>query len=75
MEIIRHASGKTEMFNAFDILWKNYRNTVPTGLAIKLLLCDERYAKKALPHIEQYLALNVANKYLAREIKENAKEY
>ena len=75
LEIIRHASGKTEMFNAFDILWKNYRNTVPTGLAIKLLLCDERYAQKALPYIEQYLALNVANKYLAREIKENAKEY
>ncbi len=75
LEIIRHSSEKTKVFTAFDILWKDYQKTVSTGLAIKLLLCDERYAQKAIPYIERYLALNIANKYLAGEIQKNAKEY
>ena len=75
LEIIRHASKKNEVFNAFDILWKDYQDTVSTGLAIKLMLCNEKYAQKVMPYIEKYLALNIANKYLAKEIKNNAKEY
>ncbi|WP_299979651.1 hypothetical protein [Desulfobacula sp.] len=75
LEIIRHAPNRNEVFNAFDLLWKNYQNSVPTGLAIKLLLQDERYAQIAMPYIEKYLALNIANPYLAREIRNNAKEY
>ncbi|MCK5348684.1 MAG: hypothetical protein KAJ25_04810, partial [Desulfobacula sp.] len=75
LEIIRHAPDKNEVFNAFDLLWKNYRNSIPTGLAIKLLLQDKRYAQTAMPYIEKYLALNIANQYLAREIRNNAKEY
>ena len=75
LEIIRHSPEKIEVFNAFDMLWKSYRTTVSTGLAIKLLLQDKRYAQKAMPYIEEYLALNIANRYLAREIEENAKEY
>ena len=75
LEIIRHASKKNEVFNAFDILWKDYQDTVSTGLAIKLLLCNEKYAQKAIPHIEKYLALNIANRYLAKEIKDNARQY
>ncbi|MBC2705283.1 hypothetical protein [Desulfobacula sp.] len=75
LEIIRHAPNRNEVFNAFDLLWKNYQNSVPTGLAIKLLLQDERYAQIAMPYIEKYLALNIANPYLEREIRNNAKEY
>jgi hypothetical protein len=75
LEIIRHAAEKIEKFKAFDILWKDYQSTVSTGIAIKLLLCDKRYAQKVLPYIEKYLALNIANKYLACEIKDKAKEY
>jgi len=75
LEIIRHSSDRIEIYNAFDILWKDYRKTVSTGLAIKLLLCNKKYAQKALPYIEQYLALNIANRYLAREIEDNAKQY
>ena len=75
LEIIRHASDKTEVYNAFDILWKTYQKSIPTGLAIKSLLQNITTAQKALPYIEPYLALNIANIYLAREIKDNAKEY
>ena len=75
LEIIRHAPEETEAFKAFDILWNNYQNSVATGLAIKLLLYDKRYAQKAMPYIEKYLALNIANKYLVKEIKDKAKEY
>jgi len=75
LEIIRHSPDRIETFNAFDMLWENYSNTVSTGLAIKLMLKNKRYAQKALPYIEKYLALNIANKFLAREIKENAKKY
>ena len=39
------------------------------------MLCNEKYAQKAGPYIEKYLALNIANKYLAKEMKNNAKEY
>ena len=75
LEIIRHASGEIEAFKAFDILWNNYQKSVSTGLAIELLLSDKRYAQKAMPYIEKYLALNIANKYLAKEIEDKAKEY
>ncbi len=75
LEIIRHASGKAEVYKAFDLLWKNYQKSIPTGLAIKLLLKNETTAQKAFPYIEPYLALNIANIYLAREIKDNAKGY
>lgn len=75
LEIIRHASDKTEMYTAFDILWENYQKSIPTGLAIKLLLQNESTAPKALPYVEPYLTFNIANMYLAREIKDNAKEY
>ncbi|MCK5541641.1 MAG: hypothetical protein KAI40_03035 [Desulfobacterales bacterium] len=75
LEIIRHAHDKTEVDKAFDVLWKEYRKSVSTGLAIKLMLMNEEYAQKALPYVEQYLALDIANLYLAKEIKESAKEY
>ncbi|NOX33240.1 MAG: tetratricopeptide repeat protein [Deltaproteobacteria bacterium] len=75
LEIIRHGRDKNQVFTAFDTLWKNYPDSVPAGLAIKLLLGNKQYAGKALPYIKKYLNLNVANIYLAREIKDLAKEY
>lgn len=75
LEIIRHSSDEIETLNAFDILWENYQNTVSTGLAIKLMLKDKNHAQKAVPYIEKYLALNIANQFLTREIKENAAKY
>jgi len=75
LEIIRHSTDRVEIFNAFDILWKDYPGTVSTGLAIKLLLKDKNKARKVIPYIEKYLALNIANSFLTREIKENAKKY
>ncbi|MCP3872301.1 MAG: hypothetical protein GY699_03990 [Desulfobacteraceae bacterium] len=75
LEIIRHSSEQKEVFKAFDALWDNYQESVSTGLAIKLLLYDKSYAHKALPHVEDYLALNIANRYLKKEIKDAAKEY
>jgi len=75
LEIIRHASNRIEVFDAFDILWDKYRNTVSTGLAIKLLLCDEKHARKVLPYADKYVALNIANLYLAKEIEDHAKKY
>jgi hypothetical protein len=75
LEIIRHTSKKTEAFEAFDILWAKYRNSVSTGLAIKLLLCNKEYAQKARLYIKKYIALDIANKYLTKEIEDRAKEY
>ncbi len=75
LEIVRHAHDKTEVFKAFTILWEKYRNTVSTGLAIKLLLKDTRDSQKILPYVKPYLALNIADRYLVKEIKERAKEY
>ncbi len=73
LEIIRHATVQTEAINAFDILWKNHRNTVATGLAIKLMLQNENHRENTVPYIDKYLALNVANPYLVKEIQDNAK--
>jgi len=75
LEIIRHSSEELEVFNAFDHLWTDYRESVSTGFAIKLLLQNERYAQKALPYVDKYLALNIANPYLTKEIEDRAKEH
>lgn len=75
LEIIRHATNENEVFKAFDILWKNYKNSVSTGIAIKSMLTNKNHAQKVLPHIKTYLALNIANEYLAKEINNRAKEY
>jgi len=75
LEIVRHAHDKTEAFKAFDILWEKYRNTITTGLAIKLLLKKNGYAEEILPYVTPYLALNIADRFLVKEIKESAKEY
>jgi len=74
LEIIRHTQNEREAFKAFDILWQNYKNSVPTGLAIKLMLGNKQYAPKVMPYVETYLSLNIANRFLANEIKEKAKE-
>ena len=75
LEIIRNATHTKEVFHAFDMLWENYRNSVTTGLAIKLMLQNEKFAQKALPHVDKFLALNIANPYLAKEIQDKAREY
>ncbi len=74
LEIIRHSNNKTEVDKAFDALWKKYRTTVPTGLAIKLMLQNKKYTKKALLYVDKYLALDIANSYLTQEIKQSVKE-
>ncbi len=75
LEIIRHAADRTEALNAFDMLWENHRSTVATGLAINLMLQNENHRENAVPYIEKYLALNVANPYLVKEIQDNALAY
>ncbi len=75
LEIIRHDNGKIEVSKAFDILWNKYRHTIPTRIAIKLMLRDGRYAQEVLPYVEEHLAINIANPYLAKEIKKRAREY
>ena len=74
LEIIRHTRDETETRAAFDLLWKKYRHSVTTGLAIRMMLDRPELIDKVQPHIEPYLAMNVANTYLAREIESLAKE-
>lgn len=75
LEIIRNSSNQTEVMDAFYILWGNYKTSRSTGLAIQFLLSDPRFAQKAKVYVAPYLALNVANPYLAKDIKTNAKIY
>ncbi|MCP3890080.1 MAG: hypothetical protein GY702_14600, partial [Desulfobulbaceae bacterium] len=75
LEIIRHSNNKTEVEKAFDVLWQDYKSSVPTGLAINLMLQNKKCTKKALLYVDKYLALDIANLYLTLEIKKSAKEY
>ncbi len=75
LEIVRHSPRREEIYNAFDMLWKNYPESVSTGLAIKFLLKDKEHAEKVLPHIKKYLAMNIANPYLEKEINDAVKGY
>jgi len=72
LEIIRHTVDDHQAWQAFDLLWKNYRNSVSTGLALKALLKDKKNLKnKILPFVKPYLNLNSANKFLAAEISKS----
>lgn len=75
LEIIRHSRDRVETVKAFDTLWEKYRGTVATGIGINLMLKDKSLGQKVMPYIQPYLALKIANPFLAREIKENAKKY
>lgn len=74
LEIIRHSPDMEAAYDAFNILWQRYKKSVPTGLAIRLLLKKESTAEKVRPYIAQYLALNSANTYLADELRRLEKE-
>jgi len=74
LEIIRHSDETDDVLNAFDRLWEEYRKSISTGLAIKLLLADKQYLQKVKPYVHEYLALNIANVYLAKELTSAAKE-
>ncbi|MEN8212515.1 MAG: hypothetical protein ABFR31_12415, partial [Thermodesulfobacteriota bacterium] len=74
LEIIRHTENLSESLKAFDLLWRNYRKTIVTGLALSLMLEDKKLKEKVIFFVKPYLELNVANKYLAGQIYNHAEE-
>ena len=74
LEIIRHTEKKEESLKAFDLLWEKYNKTILTGLALNLMLEKNELKAKIVPFVKPYLELNVANKYLARQIYNHTKE-
>lgn len=74
LEIVRHAPDQNEALRAFDRLWKDHRDSLTTGYAIKLLLEDKAHQKKILPFAKQYLEIHHTNTYLVAEIDAMIKE-
>lgn len=74
LEIIRFSPEKQDVLRAFDMLWQKYQKSVAAGLAIELMLGRPVFAQETLEYVDSYLALNVANPYLSREIEEKARE-
>ena len=73
LEIIRHAENKDESLKAFDLLWKDYKESSLTGLALNLMLQKKELKNEITSFVKPYLELNVANKYLARQINDHSK--
>lgn len=74
LEIVRHTSDSRESLQAFERLWGEYRDSLTTGFAIKLLLEDKAHQKKILPFAKQYLDTHFSNTYLMAEIDALVKE-
>lgn len=69
LEIIRNAPSPDEAIMAFDALWQGYKNSVETGFAIKLMLKNPLLADHSRSHVPRFLAQNITNPYLAKEIQ------
>ncbi len=69
LEIIRHTSDRDESLKAFHMLWKKYRKTVVTGLALNLMLENRELAAEMKPFVKPYMNLNIANRYLSEQIQ------
>ena len=74
LEIIRHTENKDESLKAFDLLWEKYNKTILTGLALHLMLENKEVKAEIVSFVKPYLELNVANKFLARQIYNHTKE-
>jgi len=68
LEIIRNAP-PDEAIMAFDALWQGYKNSAATGFALKLMLENPLLADHSRSHVPAFLARNIANPYLAKEIQ------
>ncbi|MCP4021748.1 MAG: hypothetical protein GY729_07890 [Desulfobacteraceae bacterium] len=72
LEIIHHSKSTDEIWSAFETLWLNYKRNYATGLALNHLLKDPSFKAKAVSYAKNFLELNIANAYLAKEINKNA---
>lgn len=69
LEIIRHSPDQKMVSKAFDLIWKGYKNSTPTGLALSLMLKDETGIDKIQPYVQEYLSVNKASPFLVKKLK------
>lgn len=69
LEIIRHSEDRKTLIDSLEMLWGSYRDTVPVGPAIVILLKNEAVKADALPFAREFLSKAPANPYLAEDIR------
>ncbi len=69
LEIVRNTDDPTKKMEAFEKLWKEHRNSLATGYALKEILGQSDEPEKMKQVIKTYIALNTVNPELNKDLE------
>ena len=69
LEIVRNTDDKRKKMEAFETLWKEHRNSLATGYALKEILVTSATPEKMEQVIETYIDLNAVNPELNKDLE------
>jgi len=69
LEIVRNTDDKRKKMEAFETLWKEHRNSLATGYALKEILRTSAAPEKMEQMIETFIDLNAVNPKLNKDLE------
>ncbi len=70
LEIVKHSGNGEEAWNAFEVLWLNYRQDKATGFALKAILKRRSHTAEALERARQYMEKDFSNVHILGDIQQ-----